>query len=299
MAFARFGDALRSRGVGRAIISAPPFAVNTTQTTVNVSTLLGYSAGKSDITITVNSGVYLYSTSTSVPALTITGATTGDTITLVNNGFIMGMGGAGSSIPEAGGTVANPGFPGGPAISLGYSISLTNNSSIGGGGGGGSNAGGNGCGGGGAGGGSGGSYLAGTFNNIGGVGGAPGAAGGRGGGSGAGGGGGRIMPGVGGAGFAGVEGGFGGGAGGGGAGGTGVTVNAGGSAGNPSGDLINGALNFRASTGGGGWGAQAGRAQQTANGGVNVPGGVGGRAITLNGFAVTYITTGTIYGAVA
>jgi hypothetical protein len=71
------------------------FSTNTTQTTVDVSAISGYKAGKSDITITVNSGVYLYSTSTATPALTITGAATGDRIFLVNDGFIIGRGGNG------------------------------------------------------------------------------------------------------------------------------------------------------------------------------------------------------------
>ena len=71
------------------------FSANTTQTSINVSSLSGYIAGKSDITITINAGVYVYSTSTGSPALSLTGGTSGDTITIVNNGFILGMGGAG------------------------------------------------------------------------------------------------------------------------------------------------------------------------------------------------------------
>ena len=110
------------------------YSANTTQTTSNVSALSGYRAGSTDITITVNNGIYLYSTDTATPALTITGATTGDTITLVNNGFIIGKGGNGV---ETSGFNAAPGLPGGPAMSLGYNISITNNSYIAGGGGGG------------------------------------------------------------------------------------------------------------------------------------------------------------------
>ena len=263
------------------------FSANTTQTTITTSSLSGYIAGKTDLTITVNSGIYLYSTSTATPALTITGAATGDTITLVNNGYIMGMGGASTDVGA--GMIFNPGFPGGSAISLGYSIVLTNNSYIGGGGGGGANVGNYGSGGGGAGGGKGGNGGI----NAGGAGGGPGSPGGNGTVS-AGGGGGRIMPGVGGAG--GTPG-SGGGAGGGG-GGTSYQT-AGGSAGIAAVDLVVGGVTDRASTGGGGWGAKGGLAQQTARGGGTAQGGAGGNAITLNGYTVTYITTGTVYGAVA
>ena len=115
-------------------IAAQTFATNTTQTTLNVSTLAGYQAGITDITITVNSGVYLYSTDTAAHALTISGATAGDTVTLVNNGFIMGKGGNGGNTAGQGEAGTNAG----PAISLGCTTYLTNNSYIGGGGGGGS-----------------------------------------------------------------------------------------------------------------------------------------------------------------
>jgi hypothetical protein len=263
------------------------FSTNTTQTTVNVAAISGYKAGKSDLTITVNSGVYVYSTDTATPALTVTGATAGDTITLVNNGFIIGMGGNGATSgvnlsPQAG-------TPGGPAMSLGFNISITNNSYIAGGGGGGGASAypGNGTGGGGAGGGQG--ATDGPY--AGGQGGAPGQAGSSGTSSagnfpnyGGGGGGGRILPGVGGTGTQ-----FSTKSGGGGAGGGSSAGNSrggdGGSAGNAGGDAS-------AAGGGGGWGARGGN----AGGG---PGGAGGKAIALNGNTVTYITTGTIYGAVS
>jgi hypothetical protein len=275
-------------GPGRTVLSYT-FSANTTQTTITASALTGYKAGKSDITITVSSGVYLYSTSTASPALTITGASTGDKITLVNNGFIMGMGGAG-------GYAAVPAYPvgnGGPAISLGYSISLINNSYIGGGGGGGNGA----VGAGGAGGGNAGGSL--TYA---GQGGGPGSAGGNGGTSNPnnrrystnyGGGGGRIMPGTGGSGFGGYgTPGTGGGAGGGGGHyntlGSGGNGGSGGAAGSNGGGSVGGG-------GGGGWGAAGGLGTRFGN----YAGGAGGNAVTLNGYAITYIMTGTIYGAVA
>jgi len=176
------------------------FTTNTTSTSVNVASLSGYVAGSTDITITVNAGVYVYSTSTANYALTITGGTTGDTITVVNNGFIMGMGGRGYHNALAA-------TAGGPAIDISgigtASITINNQCGYIGGGGGGGNGGGAynaiGRGGGGAGGGAGGNNAAAAAS--------PGAAGANGtnlnANNSTGGNGGRIMPGTGAAGVAG------------------------------------------------------------------------------------------------
>lgn len=176
--------------------SLPVIASTQTNLSINVSTLSGYVAGKSDITITINSGTIISSTSTGSPALTITGAVAGDTVTLINNGTIVGRGGQGGN--GGGGNLQSPsaGGSGGTAISLGCAVSIRNNGTIGGGGGGG--GGGSqysgaqtvgtlgGGGGGGAGYGSGGNYNGGTGTaNSGGGGGSNGSAGGSGGGLGA------------------------------------------------------------------------------------------------------------------
>lgn len=85
-------------------------------------------------TITVNSGVYVGSTSTGTPAFD-TGVTfpAGSSLALVNNGTVCGMGGAGA--PAGGGVDA--GSPGGLALKAQAAITVTNNGTIGGGGGGG------------------------------------------------------------------------------------------------------------------------------------------------------------------
>jgi hypothetical protein len=51
-----------------------------------------------NVTVTVNAGIYVWSDSTSLPAFD-TGSPwpAGSTITLVNNGYIMGKGGNGGS----------------------------------------------------------------------------------------------------------------------------------------------------------------------------------------------------------
>jgi hypothetical protein len=281
----------------RAVISST-FSSSTANATLNLSAIGGYVSGKSDITVTINSGVYLYATSTGNYGLALSGGTTGDTLTIVNLGFILGQGGVGG-VGNTGG-----GSSGGPALNLGFGMSActinnTNGSAYiaggGGGGGGGAgttnNGGGGGGGAGGAAGGSGGS-------GGGGAGGGIGASGSKGAGAvaGGGGGGGRILPGSGGAGGN-QDAGFGGGAGGGGAssaivggksvsyyiGGAGGSGNAGGSAGASS----------QGAGGGGGWGSSGG------SGGYGA--GSGGKAVNLNGKSLTWTSGNTtrVYGAVS
>ena len=279
------------------------FTASTANASLNVAAIGGYVAGKSDITVTVNTSVYLYSTGTGTPGLTLSGGTTGDTLTLVNNGFIMGMGGVGgNSVPTS-----SNGGAGGIALQLGYPTTINNTNPvayIGGGGGGGGGKGPTfGGGGGGAGGAPGGN--GGNFAAAGGAGGGIGASGanappqpngpggfGRGGGSGgsggayinlsrassgnSGGGGGRIFPGSGGASAPGTSGNS----------GAGGSANGGG--GNSTGD---------AGGGGGGWGASGG----ATPGPLASSGGAGGRAVFLNGRTVTWVSGNTtrVYGAVS
>ena len=172
------------------------------------------------ITYVINSGVYVWSDNTALPALD-TGGPFPAGLTLINNGYIIGKGGQGGTI----GTSAFPAAPtgngraGGNALSVNSSgIGFTNNGYVAGGGGGGGSAGqqdpfggsftGSG-GGGGAGGGAGGTAIASSPYFVpaaGGAGGAIGQSGGNGATNGrisffgGGGGGGRILPGVGGAG---------------------------------------------------------------------------------------------------
>jgi hypothetical protein len=85
------------------------------------------------VNITINSGVYIGS-STAAAALVIPALPSGSTVTLINNGFILGKGGnggAGGINGGAGGIGAN----GGPAIQLGMDITIDNTNGIIGGGG--------------------------------------------------------------------------------------------------------------------------------------------------------------------
>jgi hypothetical protein len=282
--------------------------------------------------ITVAPGIYVYSTNTGTNALTIPASFGAGNLTLVNNGYIMGMGGSGGSVGPSPGVQTAPGGAGGNAMSISTPIILTNNSYIAGGGGAGGSAAassGQGGGGGGAGGGSG--ATIGPATSVGGAGGAVGASGSNGSGPlGSGGGGGRVLPGTGGAGgtvaaatpTANAVGNGGGSGGGGGAGRTtlGPTPVSPG---------------FKAAGGmgggGGGWGAAGGAgiagswtvpgglptipgAQGGPGGTANAagtsgswsgpttgtaPGGAGGKAINLNGNSITYPAVGTLYGAVS
>ena len=108
--------------------------ISTNQTNLNLRTfaLANGWDGTLPATITVGAGVYVYSTATGTAGMTIDGSWPGG-VTVVNSGFIMGMGGAGAN--ANGGSIV-PGA-GGPAISLGVNTIIVNNSYIGGGGGGG------------------------------------------------------------------------------------------------------------------------------------------------------------------
>ena len=102
-----------------------------------------YVAGKSNVTLTINSGVAVGSTSTGTYALdTGTGWATGDTITIVNNGTVKGRGGDGGDgegLDALGGLINNgtDGGVGGNAFRAQFATTFTNNGSVYGGGGGG------------------------------------------------------------------------------------------------------------------------------------------------------------------
>lgn len=256
------------------------FSANASQTTITISALPGYKSGKSDLTVTINTGILINSTTTATPSLTITGGNAGDTVLVVNNGFIAGRGGNSS-----GGT-------GGVAISLGYPATINNTNPVayigGGGGGGGANS--LASGGGGAGGGTGSGNGGTTFPGTGGAGASP----------------------VFGSNIAGSPGGSGGGGGSYSRAGSGHNPicqfttpayygNGGGGGGwGASGGSGRGPNSSQAGGGAGGSGTAAG-----ANGGGDGPltaaGGAGGRAVALNGNSVTWTSGNTtrVYGSVS
>jgi len=105
-----------------------------------------YVSGASDITVQVNPGVTVGSTSVPAYAMLVPSSfSPGDTVTIVNNGVIQGMGGGGGN-----GGAANIGTPfpgsaggaGGNALYVNRPTVVTNNGTIAGGGGGGGGGGG-------------------------------------------------------------------------------------------------------------------------------------------------------------
>lgn len=122
---------------------APTISVNTANYNIKSAAIAaGWDQVKPlQAIVTINSGVYVYSTSVGSYALS-TGTTfpSGTTLELINNGTIIGMGGnggiGGGSAPPYG-VMNTVGTAGGPALLAQYAISITNNGSIAGGGGGG------------------------------------------------------------------------------------------------------------------------------------------------------------------
>jgi hypothetical protein len=282
----------------------------------------------SPVTATLASGYYLYSSNVGAAALTIDGSWPGG-VTFVNNGYVMGMGGTGGghgyqSAPTATTYVNSGQTVGGPAIILGVSCTIQNNSYIaGGGGGGGSCVSGFGTGagyggGGGAGGGSGGtSFLLNNGAYTWYYGGGGGGLGGSGAGSGSqgGGGGGRILPGsnitqTASNAYGGYSTSTGGGGGNPGSATTvfvsnttasgGMAAGLGGSGGG-TGSVYNGSGQYSsyadAAGGGGGWGASGGTGIR--NNAVSGTGASGGKCVHLNGYSVSWAATGTRYGAIS
>lgn len=112
------------------------FTISSNQTNANLRTL-AINAGwdqSAPVVATISGGVYCSSNSTGTPGLTISGSFPGG-VSLINNGLIIGMGGAGGSANPAGAPVA--GSTGGLALSVSSAVTITNNGTIGGGGGGG------------------------------------------------------------------------------------------------------------------------------------------------------------------
>lgn len=112
------------------------FTISTNQVNFNLLTYLNANGwdplARADVTIAP--GVYIYSNSTGTPGMVISGVYKKG-VKITNNGFIVGMGGAGGNGTNAAG---GSGLPGGLALSVSSAVTINNTSgTIGGGGGGG------------------------------------------------------------------------------------------------------------------------------------------------------------------
>ena len=134
------GQISMSQGYGKANRVARSLTIggDTYNYSLAPGSVSGYSSGITDVTLTINGGVVVGSTSTGAYAMTISGFAAGDTVTIINNGYIVGMGGTGGSFGAYGG---NPGGGAGPALNAASAVRIYNYGTIGGGGGGGGSGG--------------------------------------------------------------------------------------------------------------------------------------------------------------
>jgi hypothetical protein len=118
------------------VTASATISANTSNYILNTAKATGYSAGTTDMTLTINSGVFVSSSSTGSYALQVdTSWAAGDTVTIVNNGTIIGRGGDGGR-----GYVNSPALAGsgaGPALLVQRALIMNNLNRISGGGGGG------------------------------------------------------------------------------------------------------------------------------------------------------------------
>lgn len=140
---------------GGRLAYAITISADTLNYVLNTAKVTGYSAGLTDVTVTINSGIYVGSSTTAGIGFDVnTSWAAGDTVTIINNGFIVGAGGNGADGPNRTyNSVGINGAAGGPALRT-QRATIINNASgtIGGGGGGGGSGGGPFSGGGGGGG---------------------------------------------------------------------------------------------------------------------------------------------------
>lgn len=135
IALSNFYGASKSRVTVNLVIST-----NTQNYDVFVNRGSSYVAGNTDVILTINSGVFLGATSTGVYALVVSSSfNVGDTVTIINNGTILGCGGGGGAGSTGGG---GGGGGGGNTMQISRATSITNNGVIASGGGGGGGGGG-------------------------------------------------------------------------------------------------------------------------------------------------------------
>lgn len=127
---------------------AIPLSITTNTPNYDVYTNRGptYAPGTSDITVTIGPAAIVFSSSTGTAAFSVPSAfNPGDTVTVVNNGVILGCGGGGGGGGSAGTGFANPGGAGtaaGGAFLTQRAVTVNNLNRIAGGGGGGGGGGG-------------------------------------------------------------------------------------------------------------------------------------------------------------
>lgn len=129
------------RGKSNRVAISLTISASTTNYDVYANRGPTYNAGTSDITVTINPGVTVYSSSTGSSAFVVPSAfNPGDTVTVINNGVIVGRGGNGGAGNPGSGSGA-PGGGGGPGLNVQRPTTIQNFNRVAGGGGGGGGAG--------------------------------------------------------------------------------------------------------------------------------------------------------------
>jgi hypothetical protein len=132
------GAIAMSNFYGKSNSFAFTISANTVDANLRTLALAAGWGGSSNLVATIGSGIYVYSSSTGSPGLTINGAFPAG-VTLVNNGLITGRGGQGGKGHDF--TPASAGAAGGTALAVSVAVTINNASgTVGGGGGGGGGA---------------------------------------------------------------------------------------------------------------------------------------------------------------
>ena len=125
------------------VAASATISANTSNYTLNTAKAPGYVAGKTDMTLNINPSIYVSSASTGTAALIVdTSWNVSDTVTIVNNGIIVGKGGNGGGGTQFGGFSSPAGTSGGLGLLVQRALTLNNIHRIAGGGGGGGGGGG-------------------------------------------------------------------------------------------------------------------------------------------------------------
>ena len=143
MPFITRSGSVSVRGFGKTGVEKYSFSITSDKVNANLRSL-AVADGWNQVDlleVVINSGVYVYSNSTSTAAMTISGSFPAGVL-LINNGYIIGMGGAGGKgrdgpyWPSTTGS-GTAGAPGGDSLSVSSNVTIVNNGTISGGGGGG------------------------------------------------------------------------------------------------------------------------------------------------------------------
>lgn len=131
----------RRTTVNAAALPAVNLTISANTQNYNVFTAAGSPTSPVAVTLTINAGVLVGSATTASPAMDTGTFPATSTLTIINNGKIIGAGGnggaGGDGASDSSWGIGTMGSPGGPALTIHLPVTIQNNGSIWGGGGGG------------------------------------------------------------------------------------------------------------------------------------------------------------------